>query len=78
MDRKSEIHGIIRELTRTDTLDAEADLIESGVLDSFAIVNLIAELERRFNVKIPGDRVSAESFGRIDSISVLLEGLKKP
>ena len=48
------------------------------MLDSFGIVDLIVELKQHFGVSIPGDKVTAENFSRIDSIVRLLEGLQAP
>jgi acyl carrier protein len=77
LDQKAEVKRILCRLTRTEQIDDGVDLIEAELLDSFGIVNLIAELERHFGVSIPGDKVNAENFSRIDGILRLLDGLQK-
>ena len=74
----AEVKRILCRMIRADQIDDGVDLIEGGVLDSFGIVNLIVELERHFGVSIPGDKVTAENFSRIDGIVRLLEGLQAP
>ena len=78
MDQRAEVKRILCGVIQANQIDDGVDLIEGGVLDSFGIVNLIVELEQHFGVSIPGDKVSAENFSRIDSILRLLEGLQKP
>jgi acyl carrier protein len=75
VDAKETIKKIICELTRVDTIDDRVNLIEDGVLDSFQIMNLIVALEKEFGVKIPGVKVSAETFGNMESIARLLQEL---
>jgi acyl carrier protein len=52
--------------------EASNDLIEDGLLDSFDIVMLIAELEKEFKISIPGDQILPENFTSIPSIALLV------
>lgn len=45
---------------RLDT--ADADLFETGILDSMSLVKLIVELEKHFSVELPMQSIDLESF----------------
>jgi acyl carrier protein len=51
---------------------AEADLIDSGVLDSLALVELLFALEREFGVTIPLEELDIDSFRSVTSIAELV------
>ena len=47
-------------------------LLSAGLLDSFAVVTLIASLEEAFHVEIDVDTTELESFESIDTIAALI------
>ena len=47
----------------------EADLIEGGLLDSLALVELIFAIEREFGVTIPLEELEIDSFRSVASIT---------
>lgn len=49
------------------------DFIEDGLLDSFDLVNLVAELETEFDIEIKGSDIIPENFVSIKKISELVE-----
>ena len=54
MDVKSEVIEIIDELFMEDVSDMmDEDLFDAGVLDSMGTVELIVELESRFDIRVP-------------------------
>jgi acyl carrier protein len=53
-------------------LDDEEDLIDSGVVDSLGIFQLIAFLEERFGIKIGDEEITPENFGTIAAIDRLV------
>ena len=62
MDIKSEVIGIIDELFMEDVSDMmDGDLFDAGVLDSMGTVELIVEIENRFDIRVP-----VTEFGRDD------------
>ena len=62
MDIKSEVIEIIDELFMEDVSDMMAeDLFDAGVLDSMGTVELIVEIENRFDIRVP-----VTEFGRED------------
>ena len=62
MDIKSEVIEIIDELFMEDVSDMmDEDLFDAGVLDSMGTVELIVEIENRFDICVP-----VTEFGRDD------------
>ena len=62
MDIKSEVIDIIYELFMEDVSDMmDEDLFDAGVLDSMGTVELIVEIESRFDITVP-----VSEFGRDD------------
>jgi acyl carrier protein len=54
----------------------ETDLIETGVLDSLALVELLFALEREFGVTIPLEELDIETFRSVAAIADLVEGAR--
>lgn len=52
------------------------DFIAEGLLDSFDIVTLVASLDTKFKVSIPGTDIVPENFKSVESIENLLKRLK--
>ena len=48
---------------------ADTDLVETGLLDSLGLVELLAQLEETFGVSISTDDLELENFRSIDSIA---------
>ncbi|VMW95326.1 D-alanyl carrier protein DCP [Streptococcus pneumoniae] len=62
MDIKSEVIEIIDELFMEDVSDMmDEDLFDAGVLDNMGTVELIVEIENRFDIRVP-----VTEFGRDD------------
>ncbi|CAG5672668.1 D-alanyl carrier protein DCP [Streptococcus pneumoniae] len=62
MGIKSEVIEIIDELFMEDVSDMmDEDLFDAGVLDSMGTVELIVEIENRFDIRVP-----VTEFGRDD------------
>lgn len=62
MDIKAEVIELIDELFMEDVSDMmDEDLFDAGVLDSMGTVELIVEIENRFDIRVP-----VTEFGRDD------------
>ena len=73
MDEKAEVIEIIDELFMEDVSDMmDEDLFDAGVLDSMGTVELIVELENRFDIRVP-----VSEFGRDDwnTANKIVEGV---
>ncbi len=55
--------------------DLNRDLLESGILDSFDIVNLVVALEEALGISIDVEMVSPENFQTAESIIRMIEGI---
>ena len=57
-----------------EVLDPDEDLMEGGLLDSLALVELLFELERTFDVAIVVGELDVESFRTIARIAHFVAG----
>ena len=71
-----EHNGVQQQLTELfarklnlDVASADTDLVETGLLDSLTLVELMAQLEETFGVSISTDDLELENFRSIDSIA---------
>ncbi len=70
------IRDIIESINPFDEFDAKTDLLGEGILDSLSLMVLIEEIEKKFKLSIPEEKVNMENFYSIDTIVKLLEELK--
>lgn len=54
---------------------AETQLIDKGILDSFDIVTIVAEVDSQFDVQIPAEKLTPENFNSADALWALVEKL---
>lgn len=66
------IYEILKEIRPTGDFENSKNFVEDGMLDSFDVVSLVAEIENRFNIKIERENIKADCFKSIDSISELI------
>lgn len=53
--------------------NTDKDLLATGIIDSFEIVNLVVELEEAFDMEIDPELVIPENFRTVDAIVALVE-----
>jgi acyl carrier protein len=74
MDNKERIAAIIRKVSNKSALpDPDESLFDSGFLDSFALPDLVSELEREFGIKIPDSDLNPRKFESMTRIQTYLE-----
>lgn len=56
--------------------ESSSDLISDGLIDSFEIVMLTTEFEKKFGVDIPGDVIVPEAFVTITAMANLVRKLR--
>jgi|GEM_PF-2635216 len=54
----------------------DESIFESGLIDSFGIVEFVLALEEHFQIKIPYEDMTIQNFSSINEISTLVERLK--
>jgi acyl carrier protein len=53
-------------------LDNNESLLDSGILDSFGIMALLAFIEEEFGAKIPADEIEPANFDTLGAIAALV------
>jgi acyl carrier protein len=74
MDNRERITGIVRKVSNNSTLpNPDESLFDSGFLDSFALPDLVSDLEREFGIKIPDSDLNPRKFESIALIQSYIE-----
>lgn len=68
----SEILGIFAEKLAIDVESATVDLLDTGLVDSVTLVELLLELEKRFGVVLPLEELEMEDFRSVTRIAELV------
>jgi acyl carrier protein len=69
---QQQVTALFAEKLNLDVASAETDLIEAGLLDSLALVELLAQLEESFDVSISTEDMELENFRSITSIAMFV------
>ncbi len=56
--------------------DAEASLFESGLLDSFALTDLVSAIEDEFSIKVPDADLNPRKFDSVARIEAYISSRK--
>lgn len=74
MNKRQKIADIVRRVSNKPVApDPEESLFDSGYLDSFALTDMVGELEREFGIKIPDSDLNPRRFDSIERIESYLE-----
>ncbi len=74
MDRRSTLIEILQKVTRKPvTLAPDESLFDSGLLDSFALPDLVGALEDEFGISIPDSDLNPRKFASIERIEEYLD-----
>ncbi len=68
----AKVRGIFADTLNIEVPSDETDLIESGYIDSLALVELLFAIEREFSVSVPLDELDIDAFRNVRSISELV------
>lgn len=69
MERTEKITAIVKTVSKkTAVPEADESLFDAGYLDSFALPDMITELEREFQIKIPDSDLNPRKFDSIERI----------
>ena len=73
-ERQQVLAGLIRTAAKKDvTPGVEESLFESGLLDSFALPDLVAAIEEQFHISIPDSDLNPRKFESIARIERYLD-----
>jgi acyl carrier protein len=74
MDIRPRIVAILKNVSKKPTVpDDEESLFDSGYLDSFALPDMVADLEKEFKIKIPDSDLNPRKFETIARIESYIE-----
>jgi D-alanine--poly(phosphoribitol) ligase subunit 2 len=68
----NELLTILRDLHPDVDFEQADDLVDSGILDSFDIISLIAEIDQQFDVRIPAEEIVPENFNSAMALHALI------
>jgi len=68
-----ELMNILMEIDPDIDYENETQLIDGGVLDSFSIVNLIAEISDAFDIEISPKYLVPENFNSVQAMWNLIQ-----
>ena len=77
MDTKARIKKIIMDMKQAPELDESIELINSGFLDSFDVINLVSLLETQFHIKIAADLIVPENLETLQAMTDLVNKLSQ-
>lgn len=74
---REQVLEVLREEYPEIDFTASDALVNDGILDSLTITGMIAALSMEFDITIPFDEITEENFNSIDSLTRMVERLKK-
>lgn len=72
-----ELMGILAAVKPEIDFEEENELIDGGLLESFDVITLIAEIEDQFGVEIPAEEIVPENFNSAEGIWELIQRIKE-
>lgn len=67
---------ILKEITDEIDFEHSTDLIDSGILDSFTILQIISALDEEYEISIPASEIIPENFNSAEAMLKMVEKLK--
>ena len=77
IDMREQLLQILTDLRPEFDFTEDVNFIEEGMLDSFDMVALVADLESAFDVKIDGVDIVPENFCSLEALEKLIKNSKK-
>lgn len=74
---KDTLMEILDDLRPDVDFDVETQLITDGILESFDIVSLVAELSDEFEIEIKPKDLVAENFNSVDAMLAMITRLQE-
>jgi acyl carrier protein len=69
-----QITHLLSEKVHIEPPSLEADLLESGLLDSLTLVELMSNLEEQFGIHISFDEIEIDNFRSVKNIAEFVNG----
>ena len=75
-DTREALLGILRDLHPDIDFETETDLAADGLLDSFDMASLIAQIRAVLDIAIPADQILPRHFRSLDTMCALVDSLR--
>jgi acyl carrier protein len=72
------IRHFVQSATRTPLLDDDANLFESGIVNSLFAIQLMTFLEREFDIEVTPDDLDIEHFKSLNATAAFVAGKLEP
>jgi acyl carrier protein len=72
-DLIQDLQGLLATRFHADRTDPDFDLLDSGVVDSVILVELVLELERRFEISLPFEDLEIDDFRTVRRVAELVQ-----
>ncbi|MBD5508671.1 MAG: acyl carrier protein [Lachnospiraceae bacterium] len=70
---REEILEILSTICPDVDFETEKELIDGGVIDSFAVIQIVTELMEHFNIFIDADDIEPENLNSLDNICEMVK-----
>lgn len=67
-----QVHRLLTDHLNIDAPSADSDIVDSGALDSFTMVELLATVEEQFGVEVPIETLDVDNFRSARSVADLI------
>jgi D-alanine--poly(phosphoribitol) ligase subunit 2 len=67
-----QLGALFRDVLNRDVPSPDTDLIETGMIDSLALVELLFEIEQRFGVDLALEELDVEDFRTLERLASVL------
>ena len=67
-----QLAAVFADVTGSNPPGLDTDLIEGGVLDSLALVELLVAIEQEFRIVVPAERLEIERFRTLARLAELV------
>ena len=68
---------ILRDIDDSVDYEKETALIDDHILDSFAIITLISEIEEAFDIEVAAAEMTPENFNSAEALWKMIERLQE-
>jgi acyl carrier protein len=55
-----------------EDLTSDVELVSTGILDSISVINVVAHLEKFYNIKVEAHEASVDNMNTIESMAALV------
>ena len=77
MENRERIVAVLKNVTKKPEVPGDGEsLFDSGFLDSFALPELVVEIEREFGIQIPDSDLHPRKFESVERIERYIENRK--